>query len=96
MFNWIKSFFVKEAEAPMHYTVYIRGVEYCRAATKEAADEAIRELYASIDNKRVGGNGFCTDQNVSKKQRYNGFRQQCSIRKVCVTCGKPEGYCGQC
>ena len=96
MFNWIKSFFVKEPDAPTMYSVVIGGVEHCRAETKESAEEEIRTLFESIDSKRVGGKGFGTNYNVSKNKRYNGFRARCYIRKICTICGERIGYCGQC
>lgn len=101
MFEWIKNWFkspthLEPRGSQYYYVASVRGQDYARAATKQDAETAIRELFNSIDGKRVGGKGFGTHQNSTYDSRWKGFRNQCKITRYCGTCGKSGNGCGQC
>jgi hypothetical protein len=95
MFKWIASLFLTP-EPVRPYVIYMRGHEIARSVSKKDAEEWILESFEETDNTRVGGRGFGTDCNTSKSYRRKQFRGACKITKLCTTCGRKEGYCGQC
>ena len=92
MFKWIISLFdTTEPDRP--YVTYVRGIEVARSVSKKDAEEFLLETFEDTDNNHVGGKGFGTDCNTSKSSRQKQFRGQCTIVKLCTTCGRKARRC---
>lgn len=79
-----------------YYVVSLRGLDIVRALTNQQAEDYIKEQFENVDSKKGTGNGFGSTQNVSKRNRWNGFRNQFKITRYCGSCGLSGSGCGQC
>jgi hypothetical protein len=96
MFKWLASLFTTlTSDIDRPYVIYMRGTEVARSVSMTDAEEWILEIFENTDNNHVGGRRFGTHCNTSKSYRRKQFRGQCTITKLCTTCGHKAGYCGQ-
>lgn len=81
--RWASSLWVsKEKKQTARFAIFLRGHRIHLADSKEDAEKFIRDSFEFIDSSHVGGRGFGTHQNASKRKRWIGYRSQVKIMEL--------------